>query len=88
MSDYKASDLKQFVPGLGYLDRNDFYAEALRLVPDATQDTHIQIALSLSRARMKGEADGYNRTAGDLAMMVDRLRSSRDVLNGKRRGAA
>ena len=79
---------KQIVPGLGYLDRNDFYAEALRLVPDATQDTHIQIALSLSRARMNGEADGYSRTAADLAEMVQRLRSSVEILSRKRRGAA
>jgi hypothetical protein len=79
---------KQIVPGLGYLDRNDFYAEALRLVPDATQDTHIQIALSLSRARMKGEADGYSRAAADLDEMVHRLRSGAAILNGKNRGAA
>lgn len=79
-------DQKEIIPGLGYLARNEFYAEAVRLVPDADKAAHIQIALSLSHARMKGEADGYDKVASDLELMATRLRSSASVLRRERVG--
>ena len=76
--------MSDIIPGLGAISRNDFYAEAVRLLPDAGKDAHIQIALSLSRARMKGEGDGYARAAADLTQMAERLGKTAELLTRKR----
>ncbi len=71
---------------LQFIKRGDDFAEAKRLLPDADDATLVQVALSLTRARMMGESRGYSKAAADLELMASRLRSGAEVLKMEKRG--